>query len=233
MFVFLTIKMVLSVYVNTEIYINTYVRLGETVKIAVGGISMDRKTLLDKGLTEEQVTEILNGFHAEQNALTEQLTKAQKELESKSKEVTELIGYKAEIDEIHKSQMSEAEKIAAQRKEADEYYAKAKITNNTATAKSILASIGITDEGIISTVVDSDEAKTIERANALKIAFQTREEEAAKKAREELSKLDITPPASNTQPGADNAMTWEKYQQLSEEEQSKFATEHPDEFNNL
>jgi len=33
--------------------------------------------------------------------------------------------------------------------------------------------------------------------------------------------------------GADNAMTWEKYQQLSDEEQAKFATEHPDEFNNL
>ena len=42
--------------------------------------------------------------------------------------------------------MSDAEKIAAQKKEAEEYLAKAKITNNTATAKSILASIGITDE---------------------------------------------------------------------------------------
>ena len=161
---------------------------------------MDRKTLLDKGFTEEQVTEILNGFHQEQNALQEQNAKLTKDLADKSKQVTELIGYKSQIEEIQKEQMTEAEKIAAQRKEADEYLAKAKITNNTATAKSILASIGITDEGIISTVVDSDEAKTIEKANALKNAFTAREEEAAKKAREEISKLDITPPGSNTQP---------------------------------
>ena len=194
---------------------------------------MDRKTLLDKGFTEEQVTEILNGFHAEQNAIQEQNAQLIKDLESKNKQVTELIGYKAQVEEIQKAQMSDAEKIAAKRKEADEYLAKAKITNNTATAKSILASIGITDEGIISTVVDSDEAKTIEKANALKTAFVTREEEAAKKAKEELSKIDITPPGSNVQPGADNAMTWEKYTQLSDEEQAKFATEHPDEFNNL
>ena len=194
---------------------------------------MDRKTLLDKGFTEEQVTEILNGFHAEQSALQAEKEQLTKDLANKSKEITELIGYKAQIEEIQKAQMTEAEKIAAQKKEAEEYLAKAKITNNTATAKSILASIGITDDGIISTVVDSDEAKTIEKANALKLAFTTREEEAAKKAREELSKIDITPPGSNKQPGADNAMTWEKYQQLSEEEQSKFATEHPDEFNNL
>lgn len=194
---------------------------------------MDRKTLLGKGFTEEQVTEILNGFHAEQSALQAQLANAQKDLDTKNKEVSELIGYKSQVEEIQKAQMSDAEKIAAKRKEADEYLAKAKITNNTATAKSILASIGITDEGIISTVVDSDEAKTIEKANALKTAFVTREEEAAKKAKEELSKIDITPPGSNVQPGADNAMTWEKYTQLSDEEQAKFATEHPEEFNNL
>ena len=194
---------------------------------------MDRKTLLDKGFTEEQVTEILNGFHAEQSAIQEQNAQLIKDLESKNKQVTELIGYKAQIEEIQKAQMSDAEKIAAQKKEAEEYLAKAKITNNTATAKSILASIGITDEGIISTVVDSDEAKTIEKANALKTAFVTREEEAAKKAKEELSKIDITPPGSNVQPNADNAMTWEKYTQLSDEEQAKFATEHPEEFNNL
>lgn len=194
---------------------------------------MDRKTLLDKGFTEEQVTEILNGFHSEQNAIQEQNAQLIKDLESKNKQVTELIGYKAQVEEIQKAQMSDAEKIAAQKKEAEEYLAKAKITNNTATAKSILASIGITDEGIISTVVDSDEAKTIEKANALKTAFVTREEEAAKKAKEELSKIDITPQGSNVQPNADNAMTWEKYQQLSDEEQAKFATEHPEEFNNL
>ena len=194
---------------------------------------MDRKTLLDKGFTEEQVTEILNGFHAEQSAMQAQLANIQKDLESKNKEVSELIGYKSQIEEIQKAQMTEAEKVAAMKKEADEYLAKAKITNNTATAKSILASIGITDENIIGTVVDSDEAKTIEKANALKLAFTTREEEAAKKAREELSKIDITPPGSNKQPGSDNAMTWEKYQQLSDEEQSKFAIEHPEEFNNL
>lgn len=194
---------------------------------------MDRKTLLDKGFTEEQVTEILNGFHAEQSAIQAQNAQLVKELENRNKEVTELIGYKAQVEEIQKAKMTESEKLAAMKKEADEYLAKAKITNNTATAKSILASIGITDEGIIGTVVDSDEQKTIEKANALKAAFVSREEEAAKKAREELSKIDITPPGSNSQPGADNVMTWEKYQQLPEEEQAKFATEHPEEFNNL
>ena len=91
----------------------------------------------------------------------------------------------------------------------------------------------VTDEGIISTVVDSDEAKTIEKANALKNAFTIREEEAAKKAREAISKIDITPQGSNLQPNADNVMTWEKFTSLSEEEQNKFEMEHPEEFKNL
>lgn len=194
---------------------------------------MDRKTLLDKGFTEEQVTEILNGFHAEQNALQTQLASMQKDLESRNKEVSELIGYKSQIEEIQKAQMTEAEKIAAQKQEAEEYLAKAKIINNTATAKSILASIGITDEGIINTVVDSDEAKTVEKAQALAAMFKTREEEAVKKAKEELTKIDITPNGSNVQPNADNVMTWEKFQQLSVEEQTKFENEHPEEFKNL
>ena len=193
---------------------------------------MDRKTLLEKGFTEEQVTEILNGFHAEKQALEDEKNRLSKELDAKTKEASELAGYKAQIAEIEKSKMTEAEQIAAMKKEAAENLKQSKIIYNKAQAKSILAAVGIEDEDIINDLTTSDEAKTIEAATRIANRFKNMQEETAKKTKEQLANIDITPAGSN-KPTADNVMTWEKFSMMSAEEQDKFANEHPEEFENL
>lgn len=194
---------------------------------------MDRKTLLEKGFTEEQVTEILNGFHAEKQELEAEKTRLSKELDAKIKEAQELAGYKAQLAEIEKSKMTETEQIAAMKKEAEENLKQSKIIYNKAQAKSILASVGIEDEDIINDLTTSDETKTVEAATRIANRFKTMQEETAKKTKAELANIDITPNGSNTQPNDNNGMTWEKFSQLSSEEQDKFANEHPEEFDNL
>ena len=193
---------------------------------------MDRKTLLEKGFTEEQVTEILNGFHAEKQALEDEKNRLSKELDAKTKEASELATYKAQIAEIEKSKMTEAEQIAAMKKEAAENLKQSKIIYNKAQAKSILAAVGIEDEDIINDLTTSDETKTIEAATRIANRFKNMQEETAKKTKEQLANIDITPAGSN-KPTADNVMTWEKFSMLSAEEQDKFANEHPDEFEKL
>lgn len=193
---------------------------------------MDRKTLLEKGFTEEQVTEILNGFHAEKQELEAEKARLSKELDAKIKEATELAGYKAQIAEIEKSKMTEQEQIAAMKKEAAENLKQSKIIYNKAQAKSILVAAGIEDEDILNDLTSSDETKTIEAATRIANKFTAMRDETAKKTKEELAKTDITPQGSNKQPN-DNVMTWDKFAAMSAEEQDKFATEHPDEFENL
>ena len=85
---------------------------------------------------------------------------------------------------------------------------------------------------ILKSIVTDDEEVTIQNANELLNQFKSFKEETVLKTKEELSSLDIKPAASNsTQDGG--AMTWEKFETLSEDEQIKFQEEHPDEFANL
>lgn len=193
---------------------------------------MDRKTLLEKGFTEEQVTEILNGFHAEKQELEAERNRLSKELETKNAEITELSGYRVQIQELEKEKMTESEKISAMKKEAEDNLNKSKIIYNKAQAKSILVAAGIEDDDILNDITSSDEARTIESATRIANKFTAMRDETAKKTKAELANKDITPPGSNLPPD-NNVMTWEKFSNLSAEEQDKFEREHPTEFENL
>ena len=193
---------------------------------------MDRKTLLEQGLTEEQVTKILNDFHNENSAIIAERDKLAQDLTAKTKEATELAGYKAKVEEIEKANLSKEEQIALKEKEIEQKLAEANKITNTAKAKAILSAVGIDDEDIIATVVRTDEAKTIENANKIATRFKAMQEETVKKTTESLQNMDIKPGASNIPPTG-GAMTWEKFEGLSQEEQNKFAEEHPEEFANL
>lgn len=193
---------------------------------------MDRKTLLEKGFTEEQVTEILNGFHAEKQELEAERNRLSKELETKNAEITELSGYRVQIQELEKEKMTESERISAMKKEAEENLNKSKIIYNKAQAKSILVAAGIEDDDILNDITSSDEAKTVESATRIANKFTAMREETAKKTKAELANTDITPKGSNLPPD-NNVMTWEKFSNLSAEEQDKFEREHPTEFENL
>lgn len=195
---------------------------------------MDRKTLLEKGYTEEQVTELLNAFHGENGNTQTELLKLQKELEAEKQRLTEFDLIKKQLDEINKEKMTREEKIALQEKEAQEKVVAANKLLNSTKAKSILAEAGITEniEVIVNRITTEDEKSTIESATEIANLFKIKIEETAKKTREEITNLDIKPNPSNVIKN-DGAMTWDKFTALSIEEQNKFQSEHPEEFSKL
>lgn len=195
---------------------------------------MDRKTLLEKGYTEEQVTELLNAFHSENGNTQTELLKLQKELEAEKQRLAEFDLIKKQLDEINKEKMTREEKIALQEKEAQEKVVAANKLLNSTKAKSILAEAGITEniDVIVNRITTEDEKSTIESATEIANLFKIKIEETAKKTREEITNLDIKPNPSNVIKN-DGAMTWDKFTALSIEEQNKFQSEHPEEFSKL
>lgn len=193
---------------------------------------MDRKTLLDKGYTEEQVTELLNMFHLDENK--EELTKVQKELAEATKKMVDYDTMKAKLDAIDKEKMTREEKIAAAEKEATQKLAEANKYLNSTKAKGILIEAGVTGDidKIISRITSEDEASTIESANEIANMVKAMREDTVRKTKEDLANINVKPNPSNV-PGDNGVMTWDKFSALSESEQNKFAAEHPDEFAKL
>lgn len=108
---------------------------------------------------------------------------------------------------------------------------KAKLLLTEQKPKEVLTGLDIDDE-LISSLVSEDIDKTIKNANLLKNRMETFEQSITKKVQDDLVHSNVKPSATNKATSSD-AMTWEKFEHLSQEEQTRFAEEHPDEFNNL
>jgi len=174
---------------------------------------MKRETLLEKGFSEEQVTDLLNMFHEtnqKNNDLQNEVNKL-KDFETKYNSI------QSQIDEINKSKMTEQEKIEADKKAAEENLRKSQIIYNTAKAKEILAGYDV-DESLIDNLVKGDETSTINSANQLKSLLDSKIESTTLKVKEELSNLSAKPNPSNV-PQNDDVMTKEKFDKLSMTEQ--------------
>lgn len=187
---------------------------------------MKREELLAKGYTEEQVTDILNTYHN----LDSEVKKLKEDLNSKSELEKKNEDLQKQIDAINEANLTEQEKLAKQKEEIAKNLADSKKIYNTAKAKEILAGLDI-DESLISALVSDDEAKTIEQATLLKNKIEFVKESTAKQTKDEIANLDVKPQITNTT--QNDVMTWDKYRTLSQEEQNKFAMEHPVEFANL
>lgn len=190
---------------------------------------MNRETLLEKGFSEEQVTEILNTFHNQNNEMKKQLEEANKQVESYKKVEEEKANLQKQLDAINEANLTEQEKLAKEKQEIEKNLKESRVIKNTAKAKDILAGLDI-DDALISTLVSEDEEKTLNNANLLKTKLENVKNSAITTTKEQLANLDVKPNPSNSQ---DGVMTWDKYTKLSQEEQSRFATEHPEEFANL
>lgn len=188
---------------------------------------MKREELLAKGYSEEQVTDLLNTFHNvnKENAnLKSQLDKLN-ELETKYNEAN------SKLEEINKANMTEQEKFEEMKKETEKNFRQSKILLNKTKAQNILVGLDIDDE-LIDTLVSDDEQITINNANKLKAKFETYKENIVKETKESITNLNAKPNTTNI-PQGDEVMTFDRFRTLSQEEQNKFATEHPDEFNRL
>lgn len=200
---------------------------------------MKREELISRGYTEEQASELLDMFHANMKNVTKQNETLQNEIAVANEKIAGLSQKEQELNQIKQSQLTESEKVALKEKEietrlqeASKRESEAKKVLNEAKAKVILAEIGGVSDNILKSIVTDDEEVTIQNANELLNQFKSFKEETVLKTKEELSSLDIKPAASNSTQN-DGAMTWEKFESLSEDEQFKFQEEHPDEFANL
>ena len=185
------------------------------------------KEILGEGATDEQVSAILNAFHSDIDAKEKEISSLNSKLQSQ-KDYDDI---KKQLDDINKANMTEQEKLEEQKREIEKNLRESKIIVNTAKAKEILAGLPLTDE-IINSLVRDDEEATIKNATNLKTQMESLKTETDKKVREELANIDLKPTITNV-PQDGGAMTWDKFEGLSLEEQNKFAEEHPEEFANL
>lgn len=189
-----------------------------------------RKILGDEA-TEEQITNLLNSWHLDENAKVKELEEQINSLTATANKYSDYDEIKKQLDDINKANMSEQEKMEAQKKEIETNLKQSRIIVNTAKAKEILAGLDLDDE-IISLVVSDDADKTISSANKLKAKFDSQKENVAKETKENLINIDLTPTMTNVNQ-KDEGMTFEKFSNMSAEDQDKWANEHPEEFENL
>ena len=186
------------------------------------------KKILGEGATDEQITNYLDGYHA----IEKEKNKEINDLKAQLNKFNDYDDIKKKLDDIEKANMSEQEKLENMKKEYEKNLHDSKIIVNKAKAKQILAGLDISDD-IINSLVVEDEAQTTQNATNLASQINTIKEAVVKQTKEELNALDVKPNISNVDPNQDNTMNWDKFTQLSQEEQSKFQMEHPEEFMNL
>lgn len=188
---------------------------------------MRREDLISKGYTEEQATELLNLFHSENNEIKANNTKLQNDLKVANTTIAELNKVQVAFNEMQQSQMTEQEKVAAMKAEAEKNLAMSKKIVSKAQAKTIFAEIGGIDDAILDTLVSEDLTQTEANAKALVELIKSRDEATAKKTKEDLANLNVLPNPSNVQKGGDDKsqMTKEQFVKLSREEKTKIFKE--------
>lgn len=187
----------------------------------------DIKAILGEGATEEQITNLLNTFHNANKTKDDEISRLNSEI-TKYSDYNDL---KSKLDNIEKANMTEQQKLEADKKLTAENLKKAQIIYNTAKVKEILAGEAI-DEALLSRLVSEDEASSIASANALKQTLTNLKDNVTKQTKDSLMTVDLKPGITNVNQNQE-VMTFEKFSNLSASEQEKFMTEHPEEFRNL
>lgn len=187
----------------------------------------EARKILGEGATEEQITNLLNNFHNSEKVKNDEISSLKNQLQQYSDYET----LKTKLNEIETANMTREQQIALAEKTAKENLEKSQKILNTTKAKEILAGLDI-DDGIISMLVTNDEQTTINNANKLKAKFDSMKETVEKETKEKLVNTDLKPSISNVNQGED-AMTLDKFSNLSADEQEKFINEHPEEFDKL
>ena len=185
------------------------------------------RQILGEGATEEQITNLLNNFHNMEKVKNDEIAT----LKAENSKYSDYDAIKSKLNEIEKANMTEQEKLEQMKKETEMNLKNSRIIVNTAKAKDILAGLDL-DDDTIAMLVSDDEAKTINNATKLKEKFDTLKANVEKQTKESLVVADLTPSISNVNQN-EGAMTLDKFNDLSAEEQNKFIEEHPEEFAKL
>lgn len=188
---------------------------------------MRREELIAKGYTEEQATELLNLFHAENNEIKTNNAQLQKDLNIANQTITELNKAQVQLKQLQQAQMTDQEKLDAMKAETAKNLAESKRIVSKAQAKTIFAEIGGIDDAILDTLVSEDLTQTEANAKALVELIKSRDEATAKKTKEDLANINVLPNPSNVQKGGDDKsqMTKDEFNKLSREERTKIFQE--------
>lgn len=188
---------------------------------------MRREELIAKGYTEEQATELLNLFHAENNEMKSNNAQLQKDLNIANQTITELNKAQVQLKQLQQAQMTDQEKLEAMKAETAKNLAESKRIVSKAQAKTIFAEIGGIDDAILDTLVSEDLTQTEANAKALVDLIKSRDEATAKKTKEDLANINVLPNPSNVQKGGDDKsqMTKDEFNKLSREERTKIFQE--------
>ncbi len=189
------------------------------------------RQILGEGATEEQVTNLLNEWHKEKTEEKNQYETQINQLQSDLAKYSDYDVIKKENDNYKQSQMTEQEKLEQMKKETEKNLKNSRIIVNTAKAKDILAGLNVSDT-LIAKLVDEDETNTLNSANELKTMLESQKEIVAKQTKENLMKVDLNPTISNVNQN-DNAMTFEKFNNLSSDEQNQWLEQNPNGLENL
>lgn len=187
----------------------------------------DIKAILGEGATEEQITNLLNTFHNAEKTKDNEIARLNGEI-SKYSDYNDI---KSKLTSIEQANMTEQQKMEADKKATAEYLKKAQVIYNTAKVKEILAGESVSDD-LINRLVSDDESVSIASATALKQTLTNLKDNVAKQTKDSLMSIDLKPGITNVNPNQE-VMTFEKFSNLSASEQEKFMTEHPEEFRNL
>ena len=187
----------------------------------------EARKILGENATEEQVTNLLNSVHNFGKAKDDEIAK----LKEETAKYSDYDSIKGQLDEINRAKMTEQEKLEAEKKQAAENLKNSKIIYNTAKVKEILAGENVAED-LIKNLVSDDENISIANANALKNTLSSLRETVEKTTKENLINQDINPDITDVNLN-NNTMNFEKFSNLSSEEQIKFMEEHPEEFKNL
>ena len=187
----------------------------------------EAKKILGEGAPEEQITNLLNKVHLMEKGKNEEIANL-KEQNSKYSDYDEI---KNKLNAIEQANMTEQQRLEAEKQEIAKNLKESRIIVNTAKAKEILAGENI-DEKLIATLVDDNLDSTIAKATMFKQTLTNLKDSVAKQTKESLTDIDLKPSITNVNQN-DEVMTFDKFSKLSATEQEKFIAEHPDEFEKL
>lgn len=192
------------------------------------------KTILGEGATEEQITALLNAFHAQNSELEKanaEVNRYKSELENAQKQND---SYKSELDKINTASLTKEEQLAKREEAIAKREQETNLIYNRAIVKDKFAGLGLDSkelDSLVDSIATGDETKSLATADIFVNTFNSMRESTIKSTKEELINTNVKPVASNNTDS--NVMTWDKFKALSQDEQTKFQKEHPTEFANL
>ena len=187
------------------------------------------KKKLGESATDEQISAMLDLLHTSEKNLKDEKNNLQTQLDK----LSDYDEMKQKLAEIENEKLTEQERLQKEKEEIAKNLKESRLVKNKAKVMTVLAGLDI-DEELVDSLVSEDENVSINKAIKLKTKIEALSSEVEKKTKENLTQLNIKPNVNEKNLDNNNgAMTFEKFRSLSQEEQNKFANEHPEEFEKL